>query len=72
MLGLEGWPAESMKRTRLMILVQKLLAPGPGSGMKSTFRWSPFQSALSGSLFFMPQAMPQVFDSVFEIMQLPH
>jgi hypothetical protein len=25
-----------------------------------TFRWRPFQSALSGSLFFIPPALPEV------------
>ena len=48
-----------------MIFAQKVLAPGPGNQSKSTFRWSPFQSALSGSLLFMPPAppaLPEVFD----------
>ena len=45
-----------------MIFAQEVLAPGPGNQSKSTFRWSPFQSALSGSLLFMPPALPEVFD----------
>ena len=55
-----------------MIFAQKVLAPGPGTRPKSTFRWSPLQSArgrvsstLSGSLFFMPPALPEVFDCDF-------
>jgi hypothetical protein len=43
-----------------MIFAQKLLAPEPGTRPKSTFRWSPIQSALSGSLFFKPPALPEV------------
>ena len=43
-----------------MIFVQKLLAPGPGTKSRATFRWRPFQSALSGSLFFIPPALPEV------------
>jgi hypothetical protein len=35
-------------------------APGPGTKSKATFRWRPFQSALSGSLFFIPPALPEV------------
>ena len=43
-----------------MIFSQKLLAPGPGTQLRATFRWRPIQSALSGSLFFKPPALPEV------------
>ena len=43
-----------------MIFSQKLLAPGPGNQLRATFRWRPVQSALSGSLFFKPPALPEV------------
>jgi len=46
-----------------MVFAQKVFAPGPGTQPKATFRWRPFQPALSGSLFFMPPALPEVFDS---------
>ena len=46
-----------------MIFAQKLLAPGPGTKPRATFRWRPFQSALSGSLFFKPPALPEVMTS---------
>jgi len=46
--------------SRLMIFTQKVLAPGPGTQLRATFRWRPFQSALSGSLFFKPPALPEV------------
>jgi hypothetical protein len=42
-----------------MIFAQKVLAPGPGTQPRVTFRWRPFQSALSGSLFFKPPALPE-------------
>jgi hypothetical protein len=43
-----------------MIFAQKLLAPGPGTKSRATFRWRPFQSVFSGSLFFIPPALPEV------------
>jgi hypothetical protein len=43
-----------------MIFAQKVLTPGPGICPKATFRWRPFQSALSGSLFFIPPDLPKV------------
>ena len=43
-----------------MIFSQKLLAPGPGTQLRATFRWRSIQSALSGSLFFKPPALPEV------------
>jgi hypothetical protein len=43
-----------------MIFADKVLAPGPGTRSKATFRWCPFQSVLSRSLFFIPPALPEV------------
>jgi hypothetical protein len=43
-----------------MVFAQKVLAPGPGIRPKATCRWCPFQSTLSGSLFFIPPALPEV------------
>jgi hypothetical protein len=43
-----------------MIFAQKLLVPGPGTKPRAAFRWRPFQSALSGSRFFKPPALPEV------------
>jgi len=37
--------------------------PGPGNGGKATFRCHPFQSALSGSLFFLPAPLVEVMIS---------
>jgi hypothetical protein len=45
-----------------MVFAQKVLASGPGIRAKATFRERPFQAALSGSLFFMPPALPEIFD----------
>jgi len=42
-----------------MVFVQKVLASGPGTRPKAIFRYCPFQSALSGSLF-LPSALPEV------------
>jgi len=45
--------------------VRKYLGPGfkdLASRSGTTFRWCPFQSALSGSLFFIPPALPEVYD----------
>jgi hypothetical protein len=51
----------------LMVFVREVLAPGPGTRPKATFRWRPFQSArgrvsstLSGSLFFIPPPLVEV------------
>jgi hypothetical protein len=49
-----------------MIFAQKVLAPGPGTKSKATFRWRPLQSALSGSLFFTPPALPEVMIWILE------
>jgi len=46
-----------------MVFVRKVLAPGPGMGPKATFRWRPFQAALSGSLFFIPPPLVEVMIS---------
>jgi hypothetical protein len=43
-----------------MIFAQKLLAPGPGTLLRATFRWHPIQSAWSGSLFFIPSPLVEV------------
>jgi hypothetical protein len=43
-----------------MVFEQKVLAPGPGAKSRATFRWLLFQSAMSGSLFFIPPALPEV------------
>ena len=43
-----------------MVFVRKVLAPGPGTGPKATFRWRSFQSALSGSRFFIPPPLVEV------------
>ena len=43
-----------------MIFVREVLAPGPGTRSKATFRWRPFQSVLSGSLFFIPPPLVEV------------
>jgi hypothetical protein len=50
-----------------MVFVRKVFAPGPGTGLKATFRWRPIQSArgrvsstLSGSLFFIPPPLVEV------------
>jgi hypothetical protein len=63
-------PARSMNGSCLMVFAQKLLAPGPGTKSRATFRWRPFQSArgrvsstLSGSLFFIPPALTGSHDS---------
>jgi hypothetical protein len=48
-----------------MIFAQKLLAPGPGTKLKATVRWRPFQSALSGSLFFIPPPLVEVMIGEF-------
>ena len=47
-----------------MIFVREVLAPGPGTRSKATFRWRPFQSALSGSLFFIPSPLVEVMISL--------
>ena len=44
----------------LMVFAQKVLAPGPGTRPKATFRKCPFQSAMGGSLFFLPPALREV------------
>ena len=43
-----------------MIFAQKVLTPGPGTGPKATFQPRPSQSALSGSLFSKPPALPEI------------
>ena len=45
-----------------MVFEPQTLAPGPGIGVQAmaTFRWCLFQSALSGSLFFISPALPEV------------
>ena len=43
-----------------MIFVREVFAPGPGTRSKATFRWRPFQSALNGSLFFIPPPLVEV------------
>ena len=45
-----------------MFFEPQTLAPGPGIGTQAmaTLRWRPFQSALSGSLFFISPALPEV------------
>jgi hypothetical protein len=50
-----------------MIFTQKVLASGPGTKLRATFRLRPFQSArgrvlstLGGSLFFKLPALPEV------------
>jgi hypothetical protein len=47
-----------------MIFAQKVLAHGPGTQSKAAFRWRPFQSALSGSWFFKPPALPEVMTKI--------
>ena len=54
----------------LMVFVREILAPGPGTKPKATFRWRPFQSArgrvsstLSGSRFFIPPPLVEVMIS---------
>jgi len=48
------------RERRLMVFGAQTLAPGPGTQLRATFRWRPIQSALSGSLFFKPPALPEV------------
>jgi hypothetical protein len=43
-----------------MVFVREVLAPGPGTRLDATFRWRPFQSALSGSLFSIPPPLVEV------------
>jgi hypothetical protein len=50
-----------------MIFTQKVLAPGPGTKLRATFKWGLFKSArggvlstLSGSLLFKPPALPEI------------
>jgi len=43
-----------------MIFAQKILAPGPGTRLKATFQRRPFQPPLSGSLFLIPPALPEI------------
>jgi len=43
-----------------MIFAQKLLAPGPGTQLRATFRWRPIKSALISSLFLKPPALAEV------------
>jgi hypothetical protein len=50
----------------LMISACNALAPGPGTRGKAHFRWRPFQSALSGSLFFIPPALLEVMIAMGE------
>jgi len=57
--GSNGWPAWSMKWKPPHDFCTEGPAPGPGIRPKATFRWRPFQSALSGSLFFIPPALPE-------------
>jgi hypothetical protein len=51
-----------------MVFARKVFAPGPGTGRKATFRWRPFQSALSGSLFFIPPPLVEISDYIFSFM----
>jgi hypothetical protein len=43
-----------------MVFGHQVLAPGPGTRWEATFRWHPVESALSGSRFFKPPALPEV------------
>ena len=54
-----------------MVFAQKVLALGPGICPKATFGWRLFQSALSGSLFFIPPALPEVMIMVSPELTLP-
>ena len=53
-------PPRLWSGSRLMVFARKFLAPGPGTRLMATFRWRPFQSALSGSLFFIPPPLVEV------------
>jgi len=49
-----------------MVFGHKVLAPGPGTRCKATFRRHPIESALSGSRFFKPPALPEVMTKIRE------
>ena len=46
-----------------MVFEPKVLAPGPGTRAKATFRWLQTQSALSGYGIFKPPALPEAMIS---------
>ena len=43
-----------------MVFEAQTGAPGPGTRAMATFRWHPFQSALSGLRFFKPPALLEI------------
>jgi len=47
-----------------MVFAQKVLAPGPSTPPKATFRWCPFQSALSGSWVFQASTSGGGYDFI--------
>jgi hypothetical protein len=49
-----------------MIFTQKVLAPRPSTQLRPPLG-RPIQSALSGSLFFKPPALPEVMTQLTEI-----
>ena len=60
-LGKEGLarPVNEMEAASCF-LPRRALPPGPGTKSRATFRCRPFRSALSGSLFFIAPALPEV------------
>ena len=50
-----------------MVFAHKALALWPGNRPKSSFRWLPFQSALSGSRVFDPPPLAEFMDGSLQI-----